>query len=204
MFETTIHGRMRSALGVAAAPALVLISLTIAAAQDTPPSTDPLDPRLDQIRLDALREDGTERELGSPDCVSIGEDGTVIPGWNASEQRLQPLPVGDGRRLVCSTFFTGAERRASFISTFSLGNWCLLGQLAGYHTTGDERLVITLDRTDSGRFELTGRSKGGAFEVVAGTFNGGTTWPLFVRAQYDTVVLEPQVAGLTCEQQFGL
>ncbi len=129
------------------------------------------------------------------DCVSVGDDGSVVQG--------DPLPVGGGRHLECTTA-QGVTRTTAGAATTNNEPWCVLGQLSSHKLEGDSRLSIKVtNASENGPWSLVATAAE-PIEIHSVSFMGAFTWPLSVNASYDTVDMQPMVEGKNCDQLFGL
>jgi hypothetical protein len=151
----------------------------------------------EDVDLAFLRQDGFETFHFALDCVSVGDDGSVIGG--------EPLPVGNGRSLQCETAPLGSLSAIDAVASTG-ERFCALGQIDSFHGDGSPELAVSVTSTPEGApWTLVGTHDGEEIQVakVAG-FGGGTAWPLWVDAHYAVVDLQPNPTAQLCTQFFGI
>jgi hypothetical protein len=131
-------------------------------------------------------------------CKSVSSNGSTITD--------EPLPVGDGAHIECTTS-SNVVRHTMGTTTQSHGHWCALGELIGSKPGGDSRLSISVSSPPSTTgFSLTavtapGQAPFGLKKVEA---FGGYAWPLWLEVTYRTIDMRPEVPGQNCNELFGL
>jgi hypothetical protein len=129
------------------------------------------------------------------DCVSVGDDGSVVQG--------DPLPVGGGRHLECTTALR-VDTGTTGLQSMADEPWCALGHLVSHNLTGDSRLTLSVaSAPEDGPWSLIATAAEPIEIHSVGAF-GGLTWPLTVNATYETTDMQPEVPGQRCDEMYGL
>ncbi len=153
-------------------------------------------PALDED-LQFLLDNGFESFIFAQTCRSIGPGGDVIEG--------EPLPVGDGRQLVCETAPMG-HLQAIDTLTSTGERFCALGQLTSFEGEGDARLSVSVESTPDGApWVLVGTHDGPEISIgrITGP-GGGTAWPLWADAVFDVIEVQPNPTAQLCTDLFGI
>lgn len=130
-------------------------------------------------------------------CVSIAPNGQEIAG--------EPLPVGGGYWLSCSTYSQIAYD-VTEVQADDGSRYCVLGSLIGTSPGGDDRLWIEMaDDGTRGRASVRASASEPTWIYLTSAFGGAQVWPLWLTSDYATQQLVPASNdGRTCQQQFGL
>lgn len=144
---------------------------------------------------------GLTQEVFTPYCRSIGTDGTIFAGEAGAEGIT--LPVGPDRWLECTTSTSASFATVPIVGPNSQPH-CVLAKINGFTIKGDPDLAAQVTvQNETGPWVLTATSIIGAYDVKP-TYLLLPTWPLWIVGTYTTVSIEPQVAGSSCNAQYGL
>lgn len=130
-------------------------------------------------------------------CISTAGDGSIVVG--------EPLPIGDGRWLDCTTHPSPSMSTFEFIDN-SDNFWCALGYLSRVDSSEaadpalDTQLVYN-QSTDNPRIVVTADEPG---SVIRASFFGALAWPFWINVSYQTISVAPSIANHDCNKQFDL
>jgi hypothetical protein len=154
------------------------------------------DPIADDENLAYVAQNGFGAFVYAVDCVSKKDGEPTQDG--------EPLTVGDGRWIECTTAATA--RRATFgILSSASEPWCALGEATSSKGDGDPRLVVTITASpDDGPWTLRADHAGDAIAIarIAGP-GGATAWPIWIDATYATKSMKRAIDGASCDDVFA-
>ena len=152
------------------------------------------DPTEDDDYLSFIKHRGFESLVFATTCVSKKDGEATIEDENA-------LPAGGGRYLECATDFSPARMTKDVMSTKN-ERWCALGKMASHTPWGAPELHVSVTRTPSdGPWTLVATHDGPEITVGKVGLSGGTTWPVGVKVELDTVDMKAAPAGV-CDSFF--
>jgi len=158
------------------------------------PSTG--DPTLDDEDLRAFKRNGFDSLIFADTCVSKKDGEATI------EQ--EPLPVGAGRWLECTT---SRNPSSWYMKVESITNdpWCVYGTMTSSHTWADAALKVSVTSSpDDSAWTLMATHEGPEISISRVEAAGlGLAWPLGLDVKYTTTEMKHNPENALCDSLSG-